>query len=260
MEYAGNFPIRYLRHCDGDIRLEEDDQSDQFRMDSTWIIRTGLREAGDAEEAESVSFEPLNSPGHFLRHKDGLCREDPFEDSPLYRSDASWRLRPYAQKLYSMIESTNYTMEYILAYDPRDALFGTRRVVWKGPPDAFFQEAIQPCTNSWSIEPVAPFVVPPHGGEGRIAEEFYFSIFEPETKFMHLQGTTGQDPRARKQCHISHWLWTVQERFEALPRRETIADLCPQCNLDMDYQPAVVAAHVRFNDKPGWSAPLVPTP
>jgi hypothetical protein len=61
-----NFPGYFLRHRNGEIWLDQNDNSTQFKNDATWYRRTGL------SNAWGISFETYNFPGQFMRHMNGL--------------------------------------------------------------------------------------------------------------------------------------------------------------------------------------------
>jgi len=57
-----------------------------FTADATFCPRTAL--SGDRTYR---SFESLNFPGYYIRHASGRVRIAAFEDSSLYRQDASFQ-------------------------------------------------------------------------------------------------------------------------------------------------------------------------
>ncbi|WP_313996783.1 AbfB domain-containing protein [uncultured Paenibacillus sp.] len=61
-----SIPGYYLRHRDGKVWLEANDNSALFKNDATWYLRTGL--AGPW----AASFESYNIVGAYMRHRNGL--------------------------------------------------------------------------------------------------------------------------------------------------------------------------------------------
>ncbi|WP_405113206.1 AbfB domain-containing protein [Paenibacillus sp. FSL K6-1217] len=59
-------PGFYLRHKDGKVWLEANDNSTLFKNDATWQLRAGLTGSWAA------SFESYNIPGAYMRHRNGL--------------------------------------------------------------------------------------------------------------------------------------------------------------------------------------------
>ncbi|WP_238651887.1 AbfB domain-containing protein [Paenibacillus piscarius] len=59
-------PGFYLRHKDGKVWLEANDNSALFKNDATWQLRVGLTGSWAA------SFESYNIPGAYMRHRNGL--------------------------------------------------------------------------------------------------------------------------------------------------------------------------------------------
>jgi hypothetical protein len=63
---------------------------------------------------QRVSLESCNFPGHYIRHKDARCSIGKFEESKLFRADASWVIRPgLADPHLFSFESVNVPGEYI---------------------------------------------------------------------------------------------------------------------------------------------------
>lgn len=61
-----------------------------------------------------VSFESVERPGHYLRHSNFALRLDKFEDTELFRKDATFRPRPgLMNKMCLSFESVNYPNHYI---------------------------------------------------------------------------------------------------------------------------------------------------
>jgi hypothetical protein len=83
-----NFPTLFLRHVNFRIRLEGPrDQHDQlFLNDSTFLLVHGL---ADPTDSNLVSFNSLNFPDRFLRHRDFSLFVEP-QDSPNLVRDATF--------------------------------------------------------------------------------------------------------------------------------------------------------------------------
>ena len=79
-----NFPGNCLRHRNGELRLDPNDGTAQFKADATWRKRAGLA------DSTRTSFESYNFPGNYLRHRGGLLYSEPVSTS-LDRSDATFR-------------------------------------------------------------------------------------------------------------------------------------------------------------------------
>lgn len=87
---AVNFPGHYLRHQDFRMKLHQDDGSQLFRQDASFMFNSG----NDAEGNSDFSLESVNLPGHFVRHSNfelWLAKND---GSDLFGHDASWRPTP----------------------------------------------------------------------------------------------------------------------------------------------------------------------
>jgi hypothetical protein len=63
---AVNFPGRYLRHRNGEIWLDANDGTSQFRSDATWYRRAGLANSSWS------SYESYNNSGRYMRHSNYL--------------------------------------------------------------------------------------------------------------------------------------------------------------------------------------------
>jgi hypothetical protein len=79
-----NYPDRFIRHSSY-LGFLTPIASDLDRADSAFVVRPGLNGSTIA-----VSLESVNYPGHFLRHQDFRIKLNPYEDSDLYRQDASF--------------------------------------------------------------------------------------------------------------------------------------------------------------------------
>ncbi|WP_244905532.1 AbfB domain-containing protein [Paenibacillus physcomitrellae] len=79
-------PGYFLRHKDGKVWLEANDNTTQFKNDATWHLRTGLANAWAA------SFESYNISGAYLRHRDGLLEISSIS-TDLDRQDATFYVK-----------------------------------------------------------------------------------------------------------------------------------------------------------------------
>ncbi|MFD0713759.1 AbfB domain-containing protein [Paenibacillus sp. GCM10027626] len=83
---SATMPGYYLRHRDGKIWLEANNNSALFKNDATWHIRTGWATSWAA------SFESYNIAGAYMRHRDGLLEISPVSTT-LDRQDATFYLK-----------------------------------------------------------------------------------------------------------------------------------------------------------------------
>ena len=77
---------KYIRHSSHKCVLEEDDGTELFKSDATWIPRNGL-----ANPLE-VSFESSNNPNWYMRHENSVVKIESkfrFSNSTFYISYAS---------------------------------------------------------------------------------------------------------------------------------------------------------------------------
>ncbi|ANS75302.1 hypothetical protein AWM70_12365 [Paenibacillus yonginensis] len=79
-------PGYFLRHKDGKVWLEANDNTTQFKNDATWHLRTGLANSW------AVSFESYNISGAYLRHRDGLLEISSIS-TDLDRQDATFYVK-----------------------------------------------------------------------------------------------------------------------------------------------------------------------
>lgn len=84
-----NFPNYYLRHQDLRLKLQQySPGDDQFAQDATFELTPALAYA--QVDKAGVSFRAYNLPGHFLRHSKFEIWLNRYEDSDLFRLDASF--------------------------------------------------------------------------------------------------------------------------------------------------------------------------
>jgi hypothetical protein len=101
-----NAPGYYLRHRYSVADLTPV-QSGQDYQDASFVVVPGLAGGG-------VSFKSVNIPGHYLRHSSWRVRLDRFEDTSLFRSDATFHPRPgLADGSLVSFESHNYPNHYL---------------------------------------------------------------------------------------------------------------------------------------------------
>jgi hypothetical protein len=87
-----NFPHHYLRHQHRRLHLSHlgvFDTDDLLNHDATFMPRAGLTGG-----AGTVSYEALNMPGHFLRHRDFHLWVERNDGSDLVEADATFTLVP----------------------------------------------------------------------------------------------------------------------------------------------------------------------
>ncbi|WP_207945416.1 glycoside hydrolase family 43 protein [Actinomadura sp. 7K534] len=105
-----NFPDRYVRHADFDVRIDANVSPAQ---DARFRLVPGL-----AAPSGHVSFESVNFPGYYLRHYGFdfvLARDD---GSGTFAADATFRRVPgLADASAASFQSYNYPDRYIRHYD-----------------------------------------------------------------------------------------------------------------------------------------------
>ena len=86
-----NFPTFFLRHQDFRLKLQQNSGDDLFKQDATFLWRPGLASMGDFSAADQCSFESINFPGLFIRHRDfHLFVEDSSVNPDTYAADATF--------------------------------------------------------------------------------------------------------------------------------------------------------------------------
>jgi len=102
---TSNFAGSYIRHKDARGRI--DSNVTPF-ADSQWRMVPGLADPA------GVSFESVNFPGEFLRHRNGEIWKDPYVGQPLFAADATFYRRDgLADSSLVSFESYNYPGKYI---------------------------------------------------------------------------------------------------------------------------------------------------
>jgi len=105
--FSKNFGNECVRHKNYGLQINVMNTSDQQLMnDSAFVVRAGL--AGGS----SISFEAVNKPSHYVRHKSSRVQIDRYQSGSLFRQDASWYVRsprdPYQSTGMVSFESYNY--------------------------------------------------------------------------------------------------------------------------------------------------------
>ncbi len=78
-----NYPNSYLRQRNGEVWLDQNDGSTQFRQDATFLQGPGL------VDGSGVSFQSYTQRDRWLRHRNSLLFVEPINDA-LARSDATF--------------------------------------------------------------------------------------------------------------------------------------------------------------------------
>jgi hypothetical protein len=84
-----NFPGHFLRHRNYEIWLDRFDGSPLNAADASFRVIAPFEHS---HEPGFVTFQSLNYPSHFIRHKSGLLFIDPNDGSQLFRQDATWKV------------------------------------------------------------------------------------------------------------------------------------------------------------------------
>ena len=66
-----------------------------FKKDATFCMEWGLRRVGNEP---SVTFRSFNYPERVIRHRNSELWLDPVENTPLFRTDASFFIEPVARR------------------------------------------------------------------------------------------------------------------------------------------------------------------
>ena len=83
-----NYPDYVIRHRNSEAFIDPNDNSELFRLDSSFRVRPGLA------DPSAVSFESVNYPGYYLRHSNWRLILSPNDGSDLFRKDATFFARP----------------------------------------------------------------------------------------------------------------------------------------------------------------------
>ncbi|MFF0203437.1 AbfB domain-containing protein [Streptomyces sp. NPDC005017] len=99
-----NYPDRYWRISDGLVKLEAPD-GPKTRAYLGFAVVPGLA------DHECLSF--TTGDGFYLRHRDFLLRSERNDNTPLFRQDATFCIRPSIHPQAVMLESVNYPGRFL---------------------------------------------------------------------------------------------------------------------------------------------------
>ncbi|MFE1441887.1 AbfB domain-containing protein [Streptomyces sp. NPDC058739] len=99
-----NYPDRYWRISDGLVKLEAP-EGPKSQADLSFAVVPGLA------EHECLSF--TAGDGFYLRHRDFLLRSERNDNTPLFRQDATFCIRPSTHPQAVMLESVNYPGRFL---------------------------------------------------------------------------------------------------------------------------------------------------
>ncbi|WP_199041486.1 glycoside hydrolase family 43 protein [Glycomyces salinus] len=103
-----NFPDRYVRHADFDLRIDPNPSPAQ---DAQFRLVAGLADSG------GVSFESVNFPGRYIRHWDFDLQLEENDGSGAFADDATFhRVAGLADGSWSSFRSHNYPDRHIRHY------------------------------------------------------------------------------------------------------------------------------------------------
>jgi hypothetical protein len=102
-----NLNTYYIRHLNGRGRI---DQNVTPLADEEFFMVSGLA----TDDPSAVSFESINFPNRYLRHRNGEIWLDDCDGSTLFKADATfWKRAGLANSANRSFESYNYPGEYI---------------------------------------------------------------------------------------------------------------------------------------------------
>ena len=81
---------RYLRHRGGFCFVEENDESQVFKDDSTFVLLPGGLASSGVLAPPCVAFEAVNLPGFYLAHTDFRVQMLRFTDTEEFKQNISW--------------------------------------------------------------------------------------------------------------------------------------------------------------------------
>ena len=84
------YPDRYLHQREWLCFVDVFEDTQSFKDNSTFIPRIGLANPKDFHR----SFEAINNPGYYIRHSSFRVRVDKYDETDLFRREASWLLIP----------------------------------------------------------------------------------------------------------------------------------------------------------------------
>lgn len=106
-------PYRFVSKNFGDFMISLDNSGIPKIVDSGndvfYLVRPGLTGEEGTASLASAAF-----PGHYLRHRSSLLHLDPYEESSVYKPDATFRLHPNRfYQGYLALESSNFKDYFI---------------------------------------------------------------------------------------------------------------------------------------------------
>jgi hypothetical protein len=102
--WSVGYPDHFIRHMDYRGRID----SDVYPYnDALWIIRPGLA------NNNGVSFESIDFPGYYLRHRNWEIWLEKYDGSDLFKKDATWIQKSGLCGQGTSFESCNYPGKYI---------------------------------------------------------------------------------------------------------------------------------------------------
>ncbi|WP_420593836.1 beta-1,3-glucanase family protein [Deinococcus sp.] len=148
------FTNRYIRHIEGVVNTDvvTVSSSDILKRDATWKTVRGLA------DGNCYSFESLNYPGEYLRHKLFRVRRDPNDGSPTFKADATWCANPGLAGVGAAFESYNFRGSYMRHYN------GQLWLARSGGPNFWDAAANFNQDTGWELR--APFATGTGGGGG----------------------------------------------------------------------------------------------
>ena len=148
------FTNRYIRHIDGVVNTNvvTANSGDLLKRDATWKTVRGLA------DANCYSFESLNYPGEFLRHKNFRVLREPNNNTDIFRKDATWCANPGLAGVGAAFESLNFRGSYMRHYN------GQLWLARSGGPNVWDTPANFNQDTGWELR--APFATGTGGGGG----------------------------------------------------------------------------------------------
>ncbi len=109
---TANLTDRFMRHQNGlgSTSVVNGNSAAGDRQDATFRIVRGLA------SADCYSLQSVNFPNHYLRHANDRVRKDAFDNTELYKRDATWCARPALSGKGVSFESFNFPGHYIRHY------------------------------------------------------------------------------------------------------------------------------------------------
>lgn len=111
-----NLPENYLRHNNSNRVIIDSNFTTLPIEDSYFKLVPGIN-----GNPNCVSFESINMPGYYMRHRDGEVWFDKYENSSLFKADASWiprtGLANVSDQLMVSYEASNISNNYLRHQD-----------------------------------------------------------------------------------------------------------------------------------------------